>query len=66
MDKAGAEKIYASGKEVTVKKLLELDQENQQLKNKIAQISKNSSNSSKPPSSDIVKPPAQPLVAGNK
>jgi hypothetical protein len=65
MDKAGAEKIYDSGKEVTVEKLLELDQENQQLKNKIAQISKNSSNSSKPPSSDIVKPPAQPLP-GNK
>jgi transposase len=38
----------------TVAKLLKV---NAELKDKVAQLSKNSSNSSKPPSSDIVKPP---------
>ncbi len=55
-----AEKIYDSGKELTVKKILEMDSENDELKLKIAKLSKNSSNSSKPPSSDIVKPPKKP------
>ena len=52
-----AEEIYKSGKEITVDKILELDTQVDVLKLKIAELSKNSSNSSKPPSSDIVKPP---------
>ncbi len=52
MDKLEAEKLYDSGKEPTVAKLLEYDAENTQLKKKIAQLEKNSTNSSKPPSSD--------------
>lgn len=52
MDKLEAEKLYDSGKEPTVAKLLEYDSENTQLKKKIAQLQKNSTNSSKPPSSD--------------
>jgi transposase len=65
MDRRAAEQIYDSGKETTVLKLLELDQQNQQLQNKIARLSKDSSTSSKPPSSDIVKPP-QPSLDGKK
>lgn len=52
MDKLEAQKLYDSGKEPTVAKLLEYDAENTQLKKKIAQLEKNSTNSSKPPSSD--------------
>ncbi len=52
MDKRAAEKLYDSGKEPTVAKLLEYDEENKELKRKIAQLEKNSTNSSKPPSSD--------------
>ncbi|MGB3082303.1 MAG: IS66 family transposase [Candidatus Omnitrophota bacterium] len=61
-----AEKIYDSGKEFTVNKILALDTENDALKLKIAQLSKNSSNSSKPPSSDIVKPPKKTNEKGGK
>lgn len=56
MDKSSAEQIYNSGKEPTVAKLLELDTKVDELTARIAALSKNSSNSSKPPSSDIVKP----------
>jgi hypothetical protein len=52
VDKRAAEKLYDSGKEPTVAKLLEYDVENKELKSKIAQLEKNSTNSSKPPSSD--------------
>jgi transposase len=52
MDRPGAERLYDSGKEPTVAKLLEYDAENTRLKRKIAQLQKNSTNSSKPPSSD--------------
>ncbi len=52
VDKRAAEKLYDSGKEPTVVKLLEYDAENKDLKRKIAQIERNSTNSSKPPSSD--------------
>lgn len=49
MDRHTAEQIFNSGKETTVNKLLEMDKQ-------IQRLSKNSTNSSKPPSSDIVKP----------
>jgi len=52
MDRCGAERLYDCGKEPTVAKLLEYDAENKKLKKKIAQLEKNSTNSSKPPSSD--------------
>lgn len=52
MDRRAAEKLYDSGKEPTVAKLLEYDAEEKKLKRKIAQLVKNSTNSSKPPSSD--------------
>ena len=52
MDKPEAENIYDSGKEPTVTRLLEQDDQIKKLKAKIASLSQNSSNSSKPPSSD--------------
>jgi transposase len=52
MDKPEAEALYDSGKNPTVGKLLELDQENKTLKAKNAALSTDSINSSKPPSSD--------------
>jgi len=52
VDKRAAERLYDSGKEPTVSKLLEYDAENKRLKRKIAQLEKDSTNSSKPPSSD--------------
>jgi len=52
MDRPQAEKLYDSGKKVTVEKLLELDIENKELKEKVAQLEKNSQDSSRPPSSD--------------
>jgi transposase len=56
MDKSAAEQIYNLGKAATVAKLIELDTKNDELAARIEKLSKNSSNSSKPPSSDIVKP----------
>ena len=56
LDKKSAVGIYNSGLDTTVRKLLEYDREVDELKIKIDRLSKNSSNSSKPPSSDIVKP----------
>lgn len=52
MDRRAAEKLYDSGKEPTVAKLLEYDAEEKKLKRKIAQLVRDSTNSSKPPSSD--------------
>jgi transposase len=55
VDKREAEKLYNSGKEPTVSKLLDYDAENKQLKRENAQLKKNSKDSSKPPSSDSPK-----------
>jgi transposase len=55
LDRREAEKLYDSGKEPTVGKLLENDAESKRLKREIAQLQKNSTNSSKPPSSDNVR-----------
>jgi len=43
-----------------------LQEENKQLKEKVARLEKNSGNSSKPPSSDIVKPDRQPNTKKRK
>lgn len=56
LDKKAAMGIYNSGRDATVRKLLEYDMQVEELKSKVDRLSKNSSNSSKPPSSDIVKP----------
>jgi transposase len=52
MDKPEAEALYDSGKTPTVETLLQLDDENKALKAKIAALTTDSTNSSKPPSSD--------------
>ena len=52
IDKPEAERLLDSGKDPTVSKLLELDEENKTLKAKLAALSTDSTNSSKPPSSD--------------
>jgi transposase len=57
IDKISAEKLYDSGKVATVNKILELDTKVDELTAKVAKLSKNSTNSSKPPSSDITRPP---------
>jgi transposase len=56
MNRRDAEKIFNSGKESTISKLLEMDKTLRHLQHRIDRLSKNSTNSSKPPSSDIVKP----------
>jgi|TARA_B100000315_G_C14566025_1_gene583012 transposase len=52
VSKAEAEALYNSGKKPTVKKLLGYFKEIKRLREKIANLEKNSQNSSKPPSSD--------------
>jgi hypothetical protein len=52
VDKREAEALYDSGKEPTVKRLLELDLENRTFKDGLGSQQQNSTNSSKPPSSD--------------
>ena len=52
MDKQQAEILYDSGKKLTVEKLLEQDDKIALLKQKIASLTKDLTNSSKPPSSD--------------
>lgn len=52
MNKPEAEALYDSGKDPTVEKLLELDEQIKALKAKVANLSTDSTNSSKPPSSD--------------
>jgi len=67
VDRRAAEKLYDSGKEPTVVKLLEYDAENKGLIRKISQLEKNSTNSSKPPSSDNPKDKnQQPKSDNNK
>ena len=65
MDRRGAEKLYDTGKEPTVAKLLEYDAENTRLKKRIAQLEKNSTNSSKPPSSDTPSDKKEKSTSGN-
>lgn len=55
MNRHDAENLFNSGKEPTICKLLEMDRDLRALKRRIDRLSKNSTNSSKPPSSDIVK-----------
>jgi hypothetical protein len=52
MDKREAERLYDSGKDPTVGKILDYDRQNTELKEKIARLERNSQSSSKPPSSD--------------
>jgi len=47
-------------------RIAELEKKVQELSAQVARLSKNSSNSSKPPSSDIVKPPRPPAPGGGK
>jgi transposase len=47
-------------------RIAELGAENQRLKAEIAKLKKNSTTSSKPPSSDIVKPPRPPASSGKR
>jgi transposase len=54
VDRQEAERLYDAGKQPTVEKLLEYDKENAELKEKIAGLERNSSSSSKPPSSDSI------------
>lgn len=66
MTRQEAEAIYDSGKNSTIKILLAISAENDSLKEKIASLSKNSSNSHKPSSSDIVKPDKRKNKKGKK
>ena len=52
MDRREAENLYESGKEPTVQKLLELDEQNRNLQAQVFSANLNSTNSSKPPSAD--------------
>ena len=63
MNRLAAEQIYDSGKEPTVKKLLAMDKALRKLQKQVDRPTKNSTNSSKPPSSDIVKPHNRDLAA---
>lgn len=47
-------------------RIAELEAENERLKAEIARLKKNSTTSSKPPSSDIVKPPRPPKSSGKR
>lgn len=47
-------------------RIAELDAENERLKAEIAKLKKNSTTSSKPPSSDIIKPPRPPKIGGKR
>lgn len=65
IDEITAGRIYDSGRDATIAFILELDSRINSLKaqvdaltEQVAKLSKNSSNSSKPPSSDITKPKA--------
>jgi len=55
MDKAEAERLYDSGKDPTVEKILDYDRENRELKEKVARLERTSQSSSKPPSSDVTR-----------
>ncbi len=52
VDRRQAETLYDSGKEPTVSRLLEMDQQIQVLQDALIAVNKNSTNSSKPPSAD--------------
>jgi len=55
MNREEAERLYDSGKQPTVEKLLEYDTENAALKERIAGLERNSRSSSKPPSTDSIR-----------
>jgi len=57
MNREQALAIYRAGRDVVVATLCELSATVTEQERKIAALQKNSSNSSKPPSSDIIKPP---------
>lgn len=52
MDRQEAERIYEAGKEETIKNLLKMDARIRELEQTIARLTRNSTNSSKPPSTD--------------
>ena len=52
MDRQEAERIYDTGKEVVIETLLKLDARILELEQIVAKLTRNSSNSSRPPSSD--------------
>jgi transposase len=58
IDRAAAERLYDSDREKTIEFMLRLDAKVDELTAIVARLTKNSSNSSKPPSSDITKPPS--------
>ena len=73
MNRKDALNIYKSGQDVVVKSLCDMDGEITSLKKTvksqeitIAKLSKNSSNSSKPPSSDITKPKGKKKKGGKR
>lgn len=66
MNRAVAKRLYRSGMAPTIAKLLALDAKVDELTTRVAKLSKNSSNSSKPPSSDITKPPTDPQAKKDK
>lgn len=66
MNRKQALAIYRAGRDVVVAKLCELSATVTEQERKIAALQKNSSNSSKPPSSDIIKPPKEHPGKGGK
>ncbi|RPJ14992.1 MAG: hypothetical protein EHM37_04755 [Deltaproteobacteria bacterium] len=52
MDRKEAERIYDAGREAVVEALMALDARIRKLEEPIARLTRNSSNSSRPPSSD--------------
>jgi len=52
MDRRDAEEIYEAGKEAVITTLLQLCDRVEKLEKRVASLSQNSTNSSKPPSSD--------------
>ena len=52
MDKQEAERIYEAGKEAAAETILKMDARIRELEQIVAQLTRDSSNSSRPPSSD--------------
>jgi uncharacterized small protein (DUF1192 family) len=59
-------KLIAEAVAPLLKRVAELEAENARLQAEVARLKKNSATSSKPPSSDIVKPPRPPQAQGRK
>lgn len=68
MDRQEAERIYQAGREVAIKTLLKMDARIRELEQLVARLTRNSTNSSKPPSSDPpgVKKPAPSKNPGKR